>query len=80
MNVVRDKNLCPQLWNTTLNQIACLLFEHGVLVRDRNQLLVAETLGIGNVCEVGVTSLAEFTNNKWFIQLPKRIQHPGIKK
>jgi len=34
VHAVRDKNLRPQLRNTTLDQVACLLFEHRVLVRD----------------------------------------------
>lgn len=67
MDVIRDKDLCPQLRNTTFDQIARLLFEHRVLVRDGNQLLIAEALGICNVRKVGVTSLAEFTDEKRFI-------------
>jgi hypothetical protein len=75
VNVVCNKDLRPQLGNTTLDQIARLLFEHGVLIGDRNQLLVAETLGIRNVCEVGIAGLAEFTDNKRFIQLQKHNQY-----
>jgi hypothetical protein len=67
VHVAWDKNLRPQLRNTTLDQVACLLLEHRVLVRDRNQLLIAEALGICNVRKIGVASLAEFTNEKRFI-------------
>lgn len=45
------------------------MLEHGVLVGDGNELVVAEALGVGDICKVWITSLAEFTNNKRFIEL-----------
>jgi hypothetical protein len=67
VHVIWDKDLCPQLRNTTLDQIACLLLEHRVLVRDRYQLFIAKSLGIRNVRKVWVASLTEFTDEKRFI-------------
>lgn len=47
-----------------------MLLEHGVLVGDSNQLLIAESFSIGNVRQVRITGLAEFTNNERFVELP----------
>ncbi len=69
MNVVADKNLGPQLWLTTLDEITSLLLEHRVLVGDSNELVVAEALCVCNVGKVGVTLLTELSNYEWFIEL-----------
>lgn len=69
MNVIPNKDLGPELRLPTLNQVTRLLFEHAVVIGDRDELLVAEALGIRNVCEIRVSGLAEFANNQWFIQL-----------
>jgi len=67
VDVVRGKNLSPELQLTALYKVARLLLEHRVVVRDSNELVIAETLGIRNVRKVRITSLAEFTDNQWLI-------------
>lgn len=71
MNVVADEDLRPKLRLTAFNEIAGLLLEHGVFVRDRNELFVTEALRVRNVCKVGITFLAEFTDNQRLIKLRK---------
>lgn len=71
MQVICNQNLLPKFYATTFNEIASLLLEHGVFIRDANKLVVAEALGVGNVGEVGVAFLAVFADNKWFIDLEK---------
>lgn len=69
VDVVRDEDLNPEIGLTTLDEVASLLFEHRVVVGDGNELVVTKTFGIGNVCQVRITSFAEFSNNQRFIQL-----------
>lgn len=69
VNVVIHKYLRPQIEFATLDEITSLLLEHRIFVGDRNQLFVAETLCIGYVRQIWVTSLAKATDNKRIIEL-----------
>ena len=69
MHVVRNEDLSPQLRLTTLDEVSSLLFEHRVLVGDRDELIITETFGICNVRQIRIARLAEFTNNERFIDL-----------
>lgn len=74
VDIVRHENLSPKLWLATLDEVARLLLEHRVLVRDRDELVVAEALGVCNVREVRVAGLAEFTDDKRLVQLLRIIR------
>ena len=69
MNVVRVEDLRPKLELTTLDKVPRLLLEHGILVRDVNELVIAEALRVRDVGEVGVAGLAELANHERLIQL-----------
>ena len=71
MDIVRNKDLSPEIRLTTFDEVASLLFEHRIVVGDNNELVIAKALGIGNVCKVRIASLTEFSNNQWFVQLKK---------
>jgi hypothetical protein len=63
MEVVGNKNLGPQLWLATFDKITRLLLEHRVVVGDSNELVVTETFGIRNIRQIGVSGLAELSDN-----------------
>jgi hypothetical protein len=69
MYILVDKDLRPKLWLTTFHQITSLLFEHRVIIGDRNKLVIAKAFGIGNVCQVWVPFLTKLSDDQWFIQL-----------
>ena len=69
VSVVGTKDLSPEVELTTAHEVASLLLEHRVLVRDVDELIVAEALSVRNVREVRVASLAELANNEWLVQL-----------
>jgi len=50
MDIVRNEDLSPEIGLTTFDEVASLLFEHRVVVGDSNELVVAKTFGVGNVC------------------------------
>lgn len=62
MNVLRGENLRPKLGLATLDQVAGLLLEHRVLVRNGDQLIVTEALSVRDIRKVRVASLAEFAD------------------
>lgn len=69
MNIVANKDLRPKLWLSAFNQVTSLLLEHGVVVGDSNELIVAEPFSIRNIGQVRVSRLAELSNYQRFIQL-----------
>lgn len=69
MNIVMDKHLRPKLRLATFHQISSLLFEHRVVVGDRNKLIITEPFCIGNVGKVRIPSLTELSDNQRLIQL-----------
>lgn len=69
MNIVANKDLRPKLWLSAFNQVTSLLLEHGVVVGDSNELIVAEPFSICNIGQVRVSRLAELSNYQRFIQL-----------
>jgi hypothetical protein len=64
-----NEDLCPKIWLTTLHKVTGLLFEHGVVVRDGNELVVTEPFGVSYVCQVWIACLAELPNHQWLVQL-----------
>ena len=50
-----------------------MLFEHGVLVRDVDELIIAEALGVGDVGKVGIASLAELADHQWLVKLTRML-------
>ena len=69
VDVVRLKNLAPKVRLTPLDEVSCLLLEHRVLVGDRNEFVVTETLRVRDVGKVWVPLLAEFTNHQRFVKV-----------
>ena len=47
-----------------------MLLEHGVVVRDGNELVIAEALGVSDISQVRVTIFAELSDDQWFVKLP----------
>ena len=74
MDVVASENLRPKLGLTTLDEVSSLLFEHGILVRDGNELLIAEALCIRDVRKIRVAFLAEFADDQRLVELRKKIR------
>lgn len=69
VHVIRLKNLSPEIRLATFHEVSRLLLEHRILVGNSNQLLITESFGIGDICQVRITGFAEFTNNKRFVKL-----------
>ena len=74
MDVVDYKNLSPELRLTASHQVPSLLFEHRIIIRDGDELIITKAFCIGDVRQVGVASLAKFTDNQWFVQLEATIR------
>lgn len=53
VHVLLRKDLGPKLWLTTRDEVPGLLLVHGVGIGDGDELFVAESFGICDVCEVG---------------------------
>lgn len=77
VNVVSYEDLSPKIKFAALNEVASLLLEHRVLVGDRNQFFITETLGISNICEIWIASLAEATDNERIVELCPNISTPS---
>ena len=69
MNILRDKDLYPKLLLSSFNQVMSLLLEHGVVIGNDDNLVVAEPFSICNVGQVRVLRLTELSNYQRFIQL-----------
>lgn len=63
MHIVVYKNLSPEVKLAPLNQVTRLLLEHGVLVSDGDELLIAEALCVRDIRKVRVSLLTVFTDN-----------------
>jgi len=63
------KDLTPKIGFTPLDEVPRLLFEHRVLICDRDKLVVTESLCVRNVGEVWVPLLAEFTDNQRLVKV-----------
>lgn len=63
------QDLRPKFQTTTLDEIACLVLEHRIVVGDGDELIVAEALGIGNVGEVRVTLFTVLADHKRLVEL-----------
>ena len=74
MDVVGDEYLGPKLQLASLDEVTSLVLEHGVVVGDRNQLVITETFGVCDVCKVRIPFLAVFTDNQRFVYLSRRDQ------
>lgn len=71
MHVVSDKNLGPKLRLTALDKITSLLLEHRVVVGDSDQLVVTESFGIRDVCQVRIASFAELSDYQRLVELQR---------
>ena len=56
-------------------KITCLLFEHRVVICDSNELIITEAFGICNICQVGVSSLTERSDNQRLIKLDRGVSN-----
>jgi hypothetical protein len=72
MNIVRNKNLSPKFRSATLDQIPSLLLKHRVVIRNRDEFVVAESLSIRNVCQVWVSCFTESPDNQGLVQLLRK--------
>lgn len=69
MDVLGAENLGPEFQTTALDEVPRLVLEHRVLVRDVDELVVAESLGVGDVGKVGVALLAVLSNDERVVDL-----------
>jgi hypothetical protein len=67
VHILMDKNLRPKLRLATFHQVSSLLFEHRVVVGDRNKLVITEPLCVGNVGKVRIPSLTELPDDQWLV-------------
>ena len=67
MYVVGNEDLSPQIQLTSLDEIPRLLLEHRVVIRDGDELFIAEALGVSDISKIRITLLAELANNQRFI-------------
>jgi len=44
--IARNKDLRPKFWLTVLDKVTSLLFEHGVIIGNGNELFVTESLRV----------------------------------
>lgn len=52
-----------------MNKVTCLVLEHGVLICNVDELIVALSLLVTNVCKVRISLFAVFTNETRIIVL-----------
>lgn len=69
VNIVMDKNLCPELRLATFHKVPSLLLEHRIVVGDTNELIITKALCVSDVGKVRIPGLAELSDNQWLIQL-----------
>jgi len=69
VDIVWYENLSPKVRSAALDQITSQLLVHRIVVRDRDELIVTQSFGISDVCEVRVTLLAVFANDQWLVEL-----------
>jgi hypothetical protein len=63
VDVVGDEYLGPKLESTSLDEVTSLVLEHGVVVGNRDQLVIAEAFGICDICKIRVPLLAVFADD-----------------
>ena len=69
MDIVRNENLRPKVELTTFHKVTSLLLEHSIIVRDRDQLLVAEALSVCDISKVRIALLAVLANHERLVNL-----------
>ena len=69
MYTVGFEDLVPEVKLSSLDKVTRLMLVHLVLVGDVNEFVIAETLGIGNVCQVRVALFAVFSDYKRLVDL-----------
>lgn len=72
MNIVGTEDLSPQFKTTPLDEVPRLVLEHRVVVRDGDQLVVAESFGVGDVGEIRVALLAVLSDDERIVELSGR--------
>jgi hypothetical protein len=78
MDVFRLKDLTPKIRLTPLDEVPRLLFEHRVLIGNRNKLVVTEALCVRNVGEVWIPLLAEFTDDQRLVKVVLLQERLGV--
>ena len=69
VQVFGRENLGPQFELTAFDEVASLLLEHRVVVRDSDKLVIAEAFSIGDVRKVRIAGLAELSDDEGFVEL-----------
>jgi hypothetical protein len=69
VQVVALKDLGPEFETATLDEVTSLVLVHLVLVRDVDELRVAESLGVGDVGEVRIASFAVLSDGERIVDL-----------
>ena len=75
MRALGAEDLGPEFEPPAPDQVARLVLEHLVVVRDADELVVTEALGVGNVGKVRVALLAVLSNDERVVDL--RNGRPG---
>jgi hypothetical protein len=65
------QNVLPQSGISSVDKITCLVLEHGVFIGDVNELIVALSLLVTNVCEIRISLFAVFTDETRIIILKR---------
>lgn len=63
------QNVLPQCRVSSMNQITCLVLEHGVLICDVDKFIVTLSLLVTNISEVRISLLAVLSNEARIIVL-----------
>lgn len=67
MDIIVAEHIFPNLGIGSLQEVAGLRPEHGILVRNIDQLEIIATFAVGNEGEIGIALLAVFTNGEGII-------------
>lgn len=63
------QNVLPQSSIASMNKVTCLVLEHGVLIGNVDEFIVALSLLVTDVCEIRISLFAVFTNETRIIVL-----------
>jgi hypothetical protein len=69
MYIVTNENLGPKVWLAALDEIMRLLLEHGIIVGNSDELIIAKTLHICSINKIRITHFIGFSNNWRLVEL-----------
>lgn len=69
MVVAGREHSVPELESPALDEVASLVLEHRVVVRNRDKLFIAEAFGVGDVGEEGIALLAVLADDERVVDL-----------